>query len=395
MSAHLREGEPNVLPDFLHMNDLACETTGGKILFATDDFFAPAENLLKKQRPVFHADLFTEYGKWRDGWETRRKRIPGHDWCIIQLGVPGIIYGFEADTSYLAGNCAPWISIQAAFLKPEEVPLLPPRGMRMGTAASDEELQAVKEMKSDEWTFLLPMSEVKSGNLDTARNYFSVTSKQRWTHLRLNLHPDGGIARLKVYGTMLRDWSLSGQNHLSDLVAMVNGGVCIGHSGAQLGHPQNVLGIGKAKSMKDGWETGRNLERPPVLKVDDKGILLIPGSEWAVYRLGHSGVITHIETDTTHFKGNCPDTFKLEACILNIQEEKECISQKWMGKQGPKWSILLPSTKLKPHKRHFFNSTAIQTLDVFTHVRLTIAPDGGISRMRLWGFPRALPDTHM
>ncbi|KAF7247657.1 Allantoicase [Varanus komodoensis] len=148
MSAHLREGEPNVLPDFLHMNDLACETTGGKILFATDDFFAPAENLLKKQRPVFHADLFTEYGKWRDGWETRRKRIPGHDWCIIQLGVPGIIYGFEADTSYLAGNCAPWISIQAAFLKPEEVPLLPPRGMRMGTAASDEELQAVKEFRA-------------------------------------------------------------------------------------------------------------------------------------------------------------------------------------------------------------------------------------------------------
>ncbi|XP_061478825.1 probable inactive allantoicase isoform X2 [Rhineura floridana] len=345
MTFHPKERKANVLPDFLQLNDLGCETIGGKILFATDDFFAPAENLLKKQRPVFHADLFTEYGKWRDGWETRRKRIPGHDWCIIQLGVPGIIYGFEADTSYFAGNCAPWISVQAACLKPEEVPALPARGNRIGTAASDEELRAAKEMRSDEWTSLVLISEIKSGNLDTGHNYFIVTSKQRWTHLRLNIYPDGGIARLKVYGTMLGEWPLSGLNHLSDLVAMVNGGVCVGYSDTQFGHPGNILGIGKSKSMKDGWETGRNLQRPPVLKVDDKGVLLLPGSEWAVFRLGHSGVITHIEIDTSHFKGNFPDTFKLEACILSIQEENECVTQKWTPKQSPKWNILLPATK--------------------------------------------------
>lgn len=388
MSVHLKEEKPHILPDFLHLDDLACETRGGKVLFATDDFFAPAENLLKKQRPVSHADLFTDYGTWRDGWETRRKRISGHDWCIIQLGVPGIVYGFEADTSYFAGNCAPRISIQAAYLKQEEIPSLPPRGTRIGTAASDEEFKAVKEMRSSEWAFLVPMSEIKSGNLDTCRSYFCVTSKQKWTHIRLNIYPDGGIARLKVYGTISRDWSLSGQNHLSDLVAMVNGGICVGYSDAQLGHPRNILGIGRAKSMKDGWETGRSLERPPVLKADDKGNLLIPGREWAVFRLGHSGIITHIEIDTSHFKGNFPDTCTLEACILSIQEEKDCIAQKWSLKQGTKWNILLPVTKLKPHKRHFFDTTAIQTLNVCTHVRLTIAPDGGISRMRLWGFPR-------
>ncbi|XP_053239596.1 probable inactive allantoicase [Podarcis raffonei] len=328
MTAHLSEKKGNVLPDFLHLNDLGCESVGGKVLFATDDFFAPAENLLKKQRPAYHADLFTEFGKWRDGWETRRKRIPGHDWCIIQLGVPGTIYGFEADTSYFAGNCAPQISIQAACLKPEEVPALPARGNRIGTAASDEELRIVKELL----------------------------------------------------------------NHLSDLVAMVNGGVCVGYSDAQLGHPGNILGPGRAKSMKDGWETSRNLQRPPILKLGDKGILLVPGSEWAIFRLGHSGVITHIEIDTSHFKGNFPDTFKLEACILSTEEENEYNAQKWTLKQSPKWNTLVPATKLKPHTRHFFDGTAIKMLDVFTHVKLTFAPDGGVSRMRLWGFPRALPD---
>uniref|UniRef100_A0ABM5GHW0 Allantoate amidinohydrolase n=1 Tax=Pogona vitticeps TaxID=103695 RepID=A0ABM5GHW0_9SAUR len=393
MSVHRKGGKSDVLPDFLHLNDLGCETIGGTILFATDDFFAPAENLLKIQKPKFNAELFTDYGKWRDGWETRRRRIPGHDWCIIQLGVPGIIYGIEADTSYLEGNCAPKISVQAACLQPGEVPALPPRGNRIGTSASDEERKVVKEMRSDEWTVLVPVSEIKSGDLDTWQNYFVVTLKQRWTHLRLNIYPDGGIARLKIYGTMLRDWSLSGLNQLSDLAAMVNGGVCVGYSDAQLGHPRNVLGIGRAKSMKDGWETRRNLERPPVLKVDDNGILLTLGNEWAVFRMGHSGVITHVEIDTSHFQGNFPDTFKLEACVLSTEEEKECTARKWMPKHSPKWITLLLPMKLNPHKRHFFYGAALQILDVFTHVRLTIFPDGGISRMRLWGLPRALSDS--
>ncbi|XP_077166335.1 putative inactive allantoicase [Paroedura picta] len=388
MSAHLKEGKPFVLPDFVHLNDLACKITGGKVLFATDDFFAPAENLLKEQRPISHTDLFTEYGKWRDGWETRRKRISGHDWCIIQLGVPGTVYGFEADTSYFAGNCAPRLSIQAAYLKQEEIPSLPPRGTRIGTAASEEEFKAVEEMRSNEWDYLVPMSEIKSGNLDVGCNYFHVTSKQKWTHIRLNIYPDGGIARLKVYGTISRDWSLSGQNDLNDLVAMVNGGICVGYSNAQLGHPHNILGTGRAKSMKDGWETRRSLERPSILKADDKGNLLIPGREWAVFRLGHPGIITHVEIDTNHFKGNFPDTCTLDACILSVQEENNCIAQKWSLEKDTKWNVLLPVMTLKPHKRHFFDATAIQTLNVCTHVKLTIAPDGGISRLRLWGFPR-------
>ncbi|XP_025071995.1 probable allantoicase [Alligator sinensis] len=390
MAAHIKEEKTQVLPDFLNLNDLACKTMGGKVLFATDDFFAPADNLLKKQNPEFKVDTFTAYGKWMDGWETRRKRTPGHDWCIIQLGVPGTIHGFEVNTSFFAGNCAPRISVQAACLKRVEIPELWPRGDRIGTAASDEEFEAVKKMKSEEWNFLVPMTELKPGSLDTSQSYFSAHSKQRWTHVRFNIYPDGGIARFKVFGIIQKDWSASGLNDLDDLVAMANGGVCVGFSSTQLGHPRNILWPGKATSMKDGWETARRMDRPPVVKVDDKGILLIPGHEWAVFRLAHPGIITHIEIDTTHFKGNFPDTCQVEACVLNAEEEKECLTQKWNLKQGLKWIPLLSVAKLKPNKRHFFDGTVMQMQDAITHVRLVICPDGGVSRMRLWGFPRTL-----
>ncbi|XP_030410063.1 probable allantoicase [Gopherus evgoodei] len=390
MAAHFKGEKTQVLPDFLHLNDLACEAVGGKIIFATDDFFAPAENLLKKKSPVLKPDEFTDYGKWMDGWETRRKRIPGHDWCIIQLGVPGIVHGFEVNTSFFAGNSAPRISIQAACLMQVDLPEFWPRGDRIGTAASDEELKAVKKMKSDEWTLLVPMKELKPRYLDTSHNYFSASCKRKWTHIRLNIYPDGGIARFKVYGAVQKDWSASGPNDLDDLVAMENGGICVGFSSAQLGHPRNILGLGRATSMEDGWETARRPDRPPVLKADEKGILLMPGNEWAVFRLAHPCVITHIEIDTNHFKGNFPDTCKLEACVLNTEEEKEYITQKWNLKQNPKWNPLLSFTKLKPNKRHFFDGTALQMQDVITHVRLVIVPDGGVSRMRLWGFPRTL-----
>ncbi|XP_067400917.1 probable inactive allantoicase isoform X2 [Emydura macquarii macquarii] len=395
MTAYLKGEKTQVLPDFLHLNDLACEAVGGKVLFATDDFFAPAENLLKWPVPdasegmnrtrnkvqfLKQMNLLIMASGSMDGRQGGKEFqfvlcLSGHDWCIIQLGVPGIIHGFEVNTSFFAENCAPRISIQAASLTPVDLPEFWPRGDRIGTAASAEEFKAVKKMKSDEWTLLVPMKQLKPGYLDTSHNYFSASSKQKWTHIRVNIYPDGGIARLKVYGVVQKNWSASGPNDLDDLVAMENGG------------------LGRATSMEDGWETARRLDRPPVLKADDKGIILMPGSEWAVFRMAHPCVITHIEIDTYHFKGNFPDACKLEACVLNTQEEKDCITQKWNFKQHPKWNLVLSVTKLKPNKRHFFDGTTLQMQDVITHVRLTIVPDGGVSRMRLWSFPRALSYT--
>ncbi|XP_028905701.1 probable allantoicase isoform X2 [Ornithorhynchus anatinus] len=338
METSLGDGKAEEPPSFLRFTDLASENVGGKVLFATDDFFAPAENLLKSRGPEFKADEFTEFGKWMDGWETRRKRIPGHDWCLIQLGIPGIIHGFEADTAFFTGNYAPHLSVQAACLRPEEIPEIAPRGIEIGTAATNEELESIERLKSDNWRLLVPMAKLKPGYVGKSQNYFPVNSQQRWTHLRLNIYP----------------------------------------------------GVGRSKSMADGWETARRLDRPPILKRDGEGALLMPGSEWSIFRLAHPGIITQIEIDTNHFKGNFPDTCRLDGCVLNAQEEEDGVVRRWEVKRNLNWQPLLSVTKLSAHKRHFFDGRSLRLRDVITHVKLTIAPDGGVSRLRLWGFTRPL-----
>ncbi|XP_035279944.1 allantoicase isoform X1 [Anguilla anguilla] len=381
-------------PDFLQFNDLACEMAGGKVIFATDEWFAPAQNLLKREPAEFIATAFTEYGKWMDGWETRRKRIPGHDWCIVQLGVPGLIHGVDVDTSFFTGNYAPSVSIQAACLRTaDEIPSLVQEGDRMGKAAAETEFEAVAELHSETWAELVPVTELKPGYPDSCHNYFPVTFAHRVTHIRLNMYPDGGIARLRVYGIGQKDWSVGHSSDLVDLVALVNGGVCQGYSDAHYGHPRNMIGLGRAPNMGDGWETARRLDRPKVLETDEKGILQVPGSEWAVFRLGHPGVICNIEIDTNHFKGNFPDSCKIEACSLTAEEEEQYLSARWASDERGKWKILLPPQKLKPHHTHLFSEETLEQTEVVTHVRLVIAPDGGVSRLRLWGRPKATPSS--
>ncbi|XP_074144163.1 putative inactive allantoicase isoform X2 [Sminthopsis crassicaudata] len=413
MADYPKEGKTDEIPNFIQLTDLASENVGGKVLFATDDFFAPAENLLKKHRPSYKPKEYTEFGKWMDGWETRRRRIPGHDWCIIQLGIQGIIRGFDVDTAFFTGNHAPRISIQAACLQNEEIPEIPIRGTKMGCAATTEELEAIEKLKSENWHCLVPMEEIKPGYSGSNHNYFSISSPQRWTHLRLNIFPgnigthfcfydffiicfffsssflDGGLARLRVYGTGQKDWSAADPKELIDLVSMVHGGVCVGFSNAHFGHPKNIIGIGKPKCMGDGWETSRRLDRPPIIETDEEGVLLVPGGEWAIFRLAHPGVITQIEIDTHHFKGNYPDTCKLDGCVLTTTEEEEGILQKW-HLPNVKWKPLLSVTKLSSNKKHFFDSISLQLQNVITHVKITIAPDGGLSRLRLRGFPSSI-----
>ncbi|XP_006864035.1 PREDICTED: probable allantoicase [Chrysochloris asiatica] len=389
MADYPKERKLPRFPDFIQLIDMASESVGGKILFATDDFFAPAENLIKSDAPSFKEHEYTEFGKWMDGWETRRKRIPGHDWCIIKLGIQGIIRGFDADISHFIGNYAPRMSIQAANLTEDKLQELPERGIRTGTAATPEELEAIAQLKSEHWNYLVPMVELKLGDPGSSHNYFPVTSQQRWTHIRLNIFPDGGIARLRVYGVGQKDWIATDPKEPLDLVTIAFGGICVGFSNACFGHPNNMIGVGSAKSIADGWVTARRLDRPPILENDENGILLVPGCEWAVFRLGHPGVITQIEVDTKHFKGNFPDNCKLDGCILTTQEEEDMIKQKW-DLPAHKWKPLLPATKLSPNQNHLLDSLTLELQDVITHARLTIAPDGGVSRLRLKGFPSSI-----
>ncbi|CAN9507999.1 unnamed protein product [Ophioblennius macclurei] len=368
--------------DFLSFNDLACETVGGQVIFATDEWFAPAKNLLKSEPPQFVASAFTSFGKWMDGWETRRKRIPGHDWCLVQLGVPGLVYGVDVDTSFFTGNHSPHISIQGGCL--EDTPTFTPDGDRTGMAASEDQMAAVATLGSEAWPELVGMSALQPGYEDSCHNYFRVNHEHRVTHLRLNMYPDGGISRLRVFGVGQSVTSSVSSNQLLDLVALTNGGVCLGFSDAHFGHPRNMIGPGQAATMADGWETARRLDRPKELKVDQLGILQVPGSEWAVFRLGHPGQVHRVELDTAHFKGNAPDSCRIEACSLEG-------GAKWTTAD---WQLLLPRQKLRPHHRHHYQEAELALSRPISHVRVVIAPDGGISRLRLWGRPAPAAPTN-
>ncbi|XP_036066588.1 allantoicase isoform X4 [Oryzias melastigma] len=351
-------GNGQAEPGFLHFNDLACEAVGGKVIFATDEWFAPAKNLLKEP-PQFKPSAFTDFGKWMDGWETRRKRTPG--------------------------NHPPHISIQGACL--DQMAAFTLDGDRTGMAASSSQMAAAAKLSSEVWPELVGVSPLQPGYSDCCHNYFRTNFRGRVTHLRLNMLPDGGIARLRVYGVGLRDWSTVSTNQLVDLVALTNGGMCLGYSNAHFGHPRNMIGLERAANMADGWETARRLDRPKELKVDKCGILQVPGYEWAVFRLGHPGVISSIEVDTTHFKGNFPDSCRIEACLLTQEEEGHFIRTSW---NSVKWEKLLPSQKLHPHCRHQYSAADLTLSMVFSHIRLIISPDGGVSRLRLWGRPTPL-----
>jgi allantoicase len=327
--------------DFTELVDLAAERLGGAVLYANDEFFAPKENLLKATAPVFLADEYTERGKWMDGWETRRRRTPGFDWCLIRLGLPGIVRGVVVDTSFFRGNYPEQCSIEACTIdgQPDVEQLL---------------------SETSAWRELLPQAQLKGD----APNSFPVQDDQRVTHLRLKIYPDGGVARLRVYGEVAPDWPQLARGGFIDLAAVEHGGLVLACSDMFFGHRHNLIMPGRAANMSDGWETKRR-----------RG----PGYDWSIIKLGRRGLIEQIEIDTAHFKGNYPDSCSLEVCD----------APEWTHDDPAKlddcpWTELLPRTKLQAHTRHLFNDE-VKEVGAVTHVRFNIYPDGGVSRLRLYG----------
>lgn len=294
------------------LTDLASAAYGSRVLFATDEWFAPASDLLRPEPPVFIADKFTSFGKWMDGWETRRKRIAGHDWCVLALGLRGAVDVVDVDTAFFTGNNAPRVSIQAADFsqQSEALRILSARATEqraMGVCASAEELKLAEQLQSHQWTEIVPPTELGAGYAETRHNLLRVPPSKRgpWTHLRVNMFPDGGIARLRAYGEVVMDWSRVSSSQLLDLVSVEHGGQVVGFNDAHYGHPRNLMAPGRSKTMADGWETARKATRPAILKADPKtGLLEVPGKDWVVLKLGHLGVVQQVEVDTNHFKGN-------------------------------------------------------------------------------------------
>jgi allantoicase len=329
--SHPPASETN-LPAFTQLVNLAEERLGARVLSVSDDFFAAAENMLKPGRGVFIVDKYTDRGKWMDGWESRRKRVPGHDWCVLKLGLRGRIVGVDIDTNHFLGNHPPFASIDAANVK--GVPT------------------------ENDWRPILAKSPLKPGS----QNLYAIENSEAWTHLRLNIFPDGGVARFKVYGNVEPDWSLIGPGEVLDLAAVQNGGRVLVANDMFFGPKDNLIMPGRGINMGDGWETRRKRQ---------------PGHDWVILQLGRPGQIKKIEVDTCHFKGNFPDMCSLDACMAPDASIEQLQTQAWKE--------LMPKKKLEANTQHFFNHLDILPHGTVSHVRLNIYPDGGVSRLRLNG----------
>jgi len=324
---------------FVELLDLAAERLGGAVIGANDEFFAAKENLIKASAAVWREGEYTERGKWMDGWETRRRRDAGdHDWCIVRLGVRGVVRGVDVDTSFFTGNYPESCAIDACDARGNSSP---------------------EDLSRGAWREILARHPLRG---DT-HNLIAIDAAPPATHLRLRIFPDGGVARLRAHGEVVADWDRLRRQGDVDLAAAEHGGVVVACSDMFFGSRHNLIMPGDAAQMGDGWETKRR-----------RG----PGHDWTIVRLGAEGTIRRVEVDTRHFKGNAPGACGLEAS----GGETAAV----LGERAA-WRELLPRMPLQPHTRHWFEEELNAVGDA-THVRFNIYPDGGVARLRLFGRPR-------
>ncbi len=322
-----------LLPDLLQLR--------GSVVAASDEFFAAKENLIKPDAPTFVPNTFGAKGQVYDGWETRRRRGPGgtlpertvSDWVIVRLGVPGVVRSIVVDTAFFTGNYPQACSAEACSVS---------------GYPSAEELTGPA----------IPWREIVPRGLLTgdARHAFKVTSGRRYTHVRLNIFPDGGVARLHVHGEVVPDPAML-EGLTFDLAAVENGGDIADRSDQYYSAPRNVISPGLSRVMGEGWETRRRRKA---------------GHEWLIVRLAGQGVIDLAEIDTSWYRGNQPDTASLQALDATTGAS---LTDK------AAWRDLLPPVRLLPDTPHRFRVQGAPA----THVRLNIFPDGGVARLRLYG----------
>ena len=319
-------------PD-VHVN-LASRRLGASVIAASDEFFGEKENLLRPEPPGHRPQTFGHKGQVVDGWETRRRREPGHDYALIRLGAPGVISGVVVDTAHFTGNFPAECSVEAYAAEgyPAPADLVGP---------------------SAEWVKIVPRSALAGDS----QNWFKVADGQRFTHVRLTIYPDGGVARLRVEGEVVPDPRLLAGRPL-DLVALENGGTVESASDRFYSPPENMIGPGRASVMGDGWETRRRRDT---------------GHDWVLFQLAAAGKISQAVVDTSCFLGNAPATATLRACYASAS-----------GLDAAEWFDMLPATPLQPDTRHVFRLDPAGTAPA-THVRLEIHPDGGLARLRLFG----------
>jgi len=316
------------------MINLADPRLGSKVIFKTDDFFASANRIINPNPPIFKDGVFDRHGKWMDGWETRRRRKRGFDYLIIKLGKPGRIFNVDIDTTHFSGNQPTYASLEAC--------------------------QNNKKLNSNsKWSKILNYKK-----LGPNKNHkFSIKNKSIFTHVKLNIYPDGGVARLRLYGE-IETKNINYGSKTVNLTSMLNGASIVGCNNEHFGRAENVLSPGKGKNMGDGWETRRSRGK---------------NFDWLIIKMGRTGKINKIEIDTHHFKGNYPDRCSVQGIFISKK-----LSNNSIVKKSNKWKTLVNKAKLHPHKKHNFKIKTPKTNKV-NYIRINIYPDGGISRIRTFG----------
>jgi allantoicase len=312
--------------------DLASRRFGAGVLAASDETFAPKENLILPSAPTFAAQTFGPKGQVYDGWETRRRRDPGHDWALIRLGAPGLVHRIVVDTAFFTGNYPESCSVEGCW--------------------ADGHPGPVELAEGAGWSTLVGRSPLAG---DT-ENALPAARERLVTHVRLTIYPDGGVARLRVHGEVVPDpRRLVGVT--VDLAAAQNGARVEDCSDRYYSSPDNLLLPGQAVTMGEGWENRRRRGE---------------GNDWVLLRLAGAGHVRHAILDTTHFVGNAPGAARLLGCDATTSDPAE----------SGAWWELLPRTRLQPDTPHWFRTDSTRPA---THVRLDVYPDGGLARVRLHG----------
>jgi allantoicase len=326
-------------PDFVRRSiNLADARLGAVALAASDEFFAAKERMLAPEPAVFVPGKYDANGKWMDGWESRRRRGPGHDWCVVRLARPGTLIGVDLDTSHFTGNFPPAVSLECCSLA-------------HGDPGADTR-----------WQVVLPAT-----NLGPSRHhYLALDTPAHASHVRVNLHPDGGLARLRLYGRPDFDPRAVDAAGRVDLAAALQGATILAANNEHFGAASNLLLPGRGSHMGDGWETRRRRE---------------PGNDWCIVALARPGRITAVEVDTAHFKGNYPDRCSLRGALVAAGTPEAIVTQAMF------WPQLLGERKLEMDRQHSFDPDAASSSSIVSHVRFDIFPDGGVSRLRLFGQP--------
>ena len=314
--------------------DLAQPRLGSKVIFKTDDFFASANRIIDPLPPVFKEGLFDTNGKWMDGWESRRKRTSGHDFLIIKLGKQGSVYKVNVDTSHFNGNQPSMISLEGCNSKS-------------------------KNLKGLKWKTIIGKKKTKANS----HHLFNTVSKSIFTHIKLNIFPDGGVARLRLYGSISKE-NVKFEKKIINLASLLNGSSIIACNNEHFGKAENILAPGKAKNMGDGWETRRRRDK---------------GYDWLILNTVKGNKINKIEISTHHFKGNFPHYCSLQASFIPKKQTSLLIV-----KNSNKWKYLLNKVKLSENKTHKFTNKLMKNNKI-NFIKINIFPDGGISRFKIFG----------